>query len=298
MASAPRPKASDKQGICKKLVGVLKKRYKSLPPIKERPVLETMLYAVCLENATVEQADAAFERLYALFHDLNEIRVSSVTELTEAFAGMSHPEWRAVQVRGVLQYVFEKNFAFEFESLRKKTLELAQKQLSKIRDLSNFARGWALQEALGSHVVPMDAAMTRACIFLGLADVGSNEEQASAAMRPVLRKNESQSFCELLRAFGTDPAVQKTLERTAHGAADDYELSTAPARLTRLLEDGDPVSSKADKSDAKAGKRAAAKADNGEKPSKSAAKAADKPTKPSKKAEEAPKSARPRSRSN
>jgi hypothetical protein len=59
MAAAPKARTSDKQGACKKLTTALKKRYKGGVPKNDRPVLETMLYAVCLENASDEEAEAA-----------------------------------------------------------------------------------------------------------------------------------------------------------------------------------------------------------------------------------------------
>lgn len=293
MTAPSRLKASDKSGICKKLVGVLKKRYKGVAVPKERSVLDSMLYAVCVENTTPDQADAAIERLMSGFHDLNEIRVSSVTELTSAFEGMEGAEWRAVQARAILQYVFEKHFAFDFEPLRKKTLDLAQKQIGKIRELSAFVRAWTLQEALGSHAVPMDAAMTRASIWLGLADLGSNEEQASNALRPVLRKNEAPIFCELLRAFGADPKFRRTLEHAlASPPEDGFDVNTAPSRLTHLLEgegviedDDDAPKSKGSKAGSKSAAKPAAKAPKEKSASKSGK-------------GEAPKSTRPKSRSN
>ena len=63
------------------------------------------------------------------------MRVSSITELAVVFDGLVSADWRAHRVRNVLQYVFEKHFEFAFEKLRRKTLELATKQLHKIRDL-------------------------------------------------------------------------------------------------------------------------------------------------------------------
>ena len=127
----------------------------------------TLLYAVCLEDASAAQADVAYERLWSAFHDLNELRVSSITELvTHVFSDMPDPDWRAHRVRNILQYVFEKHFEFAFEGLRRKTLELATKQLFKIRDLSPFVRNFALQNALETHVVPVDRLMTNASIWL------------------------------------------------------------------------------------------------------------------------------------
>jgi hypothetical protein len=48
-------------------------------------VLETILYGVCLENASYEEADAAFARFESDFFDMNEIRVSSIMELSGVF---------------------------------------------------------------------------------------------------------------------------------------------------------------------------------------------------------------------
>ena len=237
MAVSSKTKASDKQGISKKLIGILKKRYKSPVPKNERPVLETVLYAICLEDTTDEQAVAAYGRLLATFHDLNEVRVSSISELSTVFAGMPHPEYRALQIRGVLHYVFEKNFGFEFESLKKKTLELAVKQLGKIRDLSPFVRAFTLQEALGSHMLPLDESMKNAVIWLGLADAGADAEHASQSLRPVIRKPETPLFCHLVRSFATDPLVRDELNPAKNPPPEGgHDPGTAPVRLQELLD--------------------------------------------------------------
>jgi endonuclease III len=177
MVAASRAKSSDRAAIVKKLLPAIKKQYKVVVPKHDRPVLETMLYAICLEDASVDEAELAFERLGKEFPDLNEIRVSSISEIERAFSGLSRAEWRAFHVRSVLQYVFEKSFAFEFESLRKKTLELAQKQLAKIKQLSSFVRNYTLQSVIGAHQIPLDESMSRALIWLGLVPPNQDSEQ-------------------------------------------------------------------------------------------------------------------------
>ncbi len=302
MTSAHRAKASDKQGICKKLIATLKKRYKTPPAPRDRNVLDSMLYAVCLENCSPTEADQSMERLLTGFHDLNEIRVSSVTELASAFAGVEQPEWRAVQARGILQYVFEKNFAFEIESLRKKTLELAVKQLAKIRDLSPFVRGYTLQEALGSHVMPVDQRMCRAAAWLGLVDPGTNEDDASAALKPVIRKPDAHLFCDLLRAVATDRAVRDVFDPAVTPPPEEgFDVGTAPSRLSKLLDAaGPPVHvGTGDEADHKPSKKGAKKSPAAAKPKTHRPAEADEPraaAKSDRKASE-PKSARPKSRS-
>ena len=56
MATASSIKASEKQSICKKLTSVLKKRYGGTTPKVELPVLESLIFSACLENASYDQA--------------------------------------------------------------------------------------------------------------------------------------------------------------------------------------------------------------------------------------------------
>src|SRR5882672_9707436 len=151
MVAANRSKSADKHEVCRKVTVLLKKTYSASLPKQELPVLETLLYAVCLENSTPDQAGAVYARLLNAFHDLNEVRVSSISELHPLFVDLSDPEWRAARVKSSLQYVFETNYAFDFESLRRKTADLATKQLSKIPSLSSFVRAYVMQRCLGSH---------------------------------------------------------------------------------------------------------------------------------------------------
>ena len=67
MAVAKRTKASEKQRICKKLVTLLKKRYSAKASKDDRPILQTILYGICLEDATIAQADHSYDRLHSDF---------------------------------------------------------------------------------------------------------------------------------------------------------------------------------------------------------------------------------------
>jgi endonuclease-3 len=234
MAVVKKTKASDLHSLSKKLVTLLKKHYSPAGHKKDKPVLETMLYAVCLENATQEQADAAYEKLHQSFHDLNEIRVSTFGELMQCFEGMSDPDARAARVRAVLQYVFEINFDFDFESLRRKTLELAEKQLQKIRFLSSFIQLHTLQKSLGTHTVPIDDRMREAAVWLGLVSPGSSNGDASDALKSAVMKADTATFCDYLRCLATDPRLVSTFAKTKP-PEDGFDLSEMLTRTTELL---------------------------------------------------------------
>ncbi|HXY37149.1 MAG TPA: hypothetical protein VEI07_23170 [Planctomycetaceae bacterium] len=251
MTSTHKSKTVDKLTLGKKLVSVLKKRYHQPVPKYERPVLETLLYAVCLEDASSAQADVAYERLWSAFHDLNELRVSSISELiAHVFDGMPDPDWRAHRVRNILQYVFEKHFEFAFEGLRRKTLELATKQLFKIRDLSPFVRNFALQTALETHVVPVDRLMTNASIWLGLVPAGESPEQAAETLKSTVRKVDVPVFAHYLRCLAVDPRLVRYFEPGKAGASS-ADPQTLVERLEALFKEADAAARKAGKKPAR-----------------------------------------------
>lgn len=236
---AARAKTADRQSVLKKLLPLLKKHYKVAVPKLDRPVMETMLYAVCLENASVAEADRAYARLFELFPDLNEARVSSITELEPVFDGLEDRDWRGFRTRSVLQYVFEKSFNFELESLKKKTLELASKQLGKIRHLSTFIRTFALQQAIGAHLLPTDDATARLLIWLGLATPEQSAEEIGESLKAVVRKAEALPFLFSVRCLAVDPKLRPAFDPALYPAPEGgHDSGTAIDRLTDLFKSG------------------------------------------------------------
>lgn len=294
---ASRAKTADRQSVLKKLLPLLKKQYKVAVPKLDRPVMETMLYAVCLENASVEEADRAYARLFQLFPDLNEARVSSISELEPVFDGLEDRDWRGFRVRSVLQYVFEKSFNFELESLKKKTLELAAKQLAKIKHLSPFIRNFTLQQAVGAHILPIDDATGRLLVWLGLSSTGQSSDEVGESLKAVVRKAEALPFLFSVRALAVDSKLRTAFDPAAYPhPADGHEPGNAIERLTDLFKSGlssqkhktktEPVPAKT--APAKPTKKTAAPA-NTKKSTPVASKAA--PAKPATKAKAAPSKA-------
>jgi endonuclease III len=212
--SSSKLKASDRQVIFKKLATALKKKYGGSVPKHRYNVLDTLLFACCLENVTHEQAEVAFENLLESFDDLNVVRVSSVREIEQGLGEVDEAAWKALRIRECLQYVFEKHYAFDYEPLKRKTMDAAEKELAKIRHLSAFVRLYTLQNALDSHVVPLDDVQTEILIWLGFVEADSTPEKASEDVKSSFRKNDVPLMCHLLRQLGTDRKYKGTFKVT------------------------------------------------------------------------------------
>src|SRR3954447_5203275 len=124
------PTTANKQKVLEKILTALKKRYEPQDP-EERPVLEQFMYAICREGATRQGADRAYQNLRERFYDWNEVRVSSAREVEDALDGLPDSELRSQRLISFLQEVFETTFSFDLESMHKKGLKQAAKQLSR-----------------------------------------------------------------------------------------------------------------------------------------------------------------------
>jgi endonuclease-3 len=230
-------KASDRQTLLRKIVAILKKKYGGSVPTEERSVLETMLFACCLEDTAYDKAEAAYQNLLATFFDLNEIRVSSISEVERALQSLDDPAWRAFRVHDILQHVFEEYYVFDFEPLRRKTMDAAIKHLTKIKGLSPFIQLYTLQQSLGAHVIPLDATMCRVVAWLGLVAPEASAEQAAEELKSSIRKADVPLLCHLLRQLGADPDFRSSFRITKSMLADGaVDPTDAPERLQQLLE--------------------------------------------------------------
>jgi len=236
--SKSKSSAADRQKIVTRLLKQLKKEFGGLPKYEQLPVLETMIFATCLEDANFEAAQAAFERLTGDFFDWNEVRVSTISELEPVFDGLPEPALRAHRVRGILHYVFDHQYSYDFDAIRRKTMELAQKQLAKIKYLTPFARNWLLQAALGNHVVPADDHMIRCSVWLGLIPPGTTNDTAADALKSYTRKADGSEFTWLLKSLSVSSKAEFILHTDLSPKAVeelDCALETSDERLVDLL---------------------------------------------------------------
>ena len=232
--AAKQVKTVDRQKVFTKLIKQLKKEFGRLPRKRETlPVLETMLYAVCLEDAPVEDAESVFARLTDEFFDWNEVRVSTITELEPTFEGLPDPARRAMRVRYLLYYVFDHQFSYDFDSLKKKPLELVSKQLNKIKHLTPFGRNYLLQHALGSHVLPVDARMLRVAIFLGLVPARATVENAPDLLKAMVRKADGFEVMWLLKSLSVSSKVDVLFDED--DVIEDVDIADADSQLSDLV---------------------------------------------------------------
>jgi hypothetical protein len=207
----------NRTALISKMHKVLKKHYKPVP-IPERPTLEHLLYACCLENAHYEAADKAYAAASTTFFDWNEVRVSTVKELAEVMHMLPEPAAAAGNLKRVLQSVFEASYSFDLEALKKMPLGQAQQKLQKHEGVTPFAVAYVTQAALGGHSIPLDRGLLDVFGVLGLATDQEKAAHSVPGLERAIPKNKGVEFGSQAHQLGADlvhspysPNLHKTL---------------------------------------------------------------------------------------
>ena len=198
--------ASNRAALISKAQKVLAKHYTPVNQV-ERPVLEQLLYACCLENNRYEVADETFARLQESMFDWNEVRVTTIRELSELMKGNVDPTKAANQLKHTLHSVFESVYAFDLEILKKQNLGVSVKQLEGYRGVTPFAIAYVVQNSLGGHAIPLSEGALNALHYAGIA----TEAEAKAGKVPGLEravpKTKGAEFSSILHQLGAELAA-------------------------------------------------------------------------------------------
>ncbi|MCE5303839.1 MAG: hypothetical protein LLF97_12135 [Planctomycetaceae bacterium] len=244
-----------------KLHRVLKKHYKVSPCNTGRSVIEHLLFACCLEDAHRDTAEEAFAALVHTFFDWNEVRVTSISELSEVMSCLPDPRAAANRVKRLLHAIFEATFAFDLEDRRKKNLGPTVTWLEKLDGATPFIVSFVVQVALGGHSVPIDRGTVAVLRVLDLV----TDKDVTAGVVPGLEravaKSKGVEFGVLVHELGADyaanpysPSLRELLVQIEPSSASRLpkrRVERAPRKL--------PPSAELAETKAKEGKSSAAK---------------------------------------
>ena len=201
--------ASSKSQFLTEIHALLKKRYKLEPRPDRLSILEAVIYGICHEGVTREQANQALSRFKDDFFDWNEVRVSSIEEIEGALAGLPDAEARAQRVRRFLRQLFEKTYAFNLEALAKKPQKESVKALEEYDALgSDYVEATVIQEALAGHAIPVDGPIRRGLARLGVAEPDADPAALRASLERAVPKNRGHEFADLMEELTHDTCVE------------------------------------------------------------------------------------------
>ncbi|HOP76879.1 MAG TPA: hypothetical protein PLD05_05275 [Thermogutta sp.] len=224
-----------------RLSELLSKAYRKRPADVERPVLEQLLFAALLENAHYEAALRVFNALKEEFFDWNEVRVSTVRDLVDIATGLPDPTAAAHRIKQPLQDIFESTYSFDLDDLKKVPIGQAVERLQKIDGVTRFMIGYVVQNALGGHTIPLDAATLQVLNILGLADESEVASGVVGGLERAIPKSQGRDFAWALHEFAAEfwadhhsPQVTKIMK--AFDPQSLQRLEAWEAQATRQAE--------------------------------------------------------------
>lgn len=185
---------------------ILKKHYKPAT-IADRPLLEQMLYACCLQSAPPMAADEAFAKLQQTYFDWNEVRVTTVSELAEVMNCLSRPSETASNLKKTLQAVFESHYSFDLESLKKENIGKSVKQLEKLAGVTPFVLSFVTQNGLNGHSIAISNGSLEVLRLIGVISDDEAKQKKVPGLERAIPKNRGVEFGSLLHQLGADYAM-------------------------------------------------------------------------------------------
>ncbi len=187
---------------------VVKKYYKPVSTPEGRSVIETLLYACCLEDARYESADEAYHRLHETYYDWNEVRVTTVTELSEVLHNLPDPAAAAVRIKKNLQSIFETRYCFDIEDLAKMNQGKAIQELEKLGGISRFVLGYTIQNSLNGHAIPVSKSIMEILLGTGIITDAEVAKGVSPSLDRTVPKSKGHEFFSCLHQFAVDCLLQ------------------------------------------------------------------------------------------
>ena len=186
------------------MLKVVKKHYKPVAPPKERSLLQNLLFACCLENSLHDAAEKVFHSLSTDYFDWNEVRVSTIRELSEVLKPLNDPTEAATRLKRVLQSVFETHYSFDLEPLKKQNIGVAVKTLEKYNGSTPFIVAYVTQQSLGGHSIPVNQGLLESMRIVGVVTDAEAAKGAVPGLERTVPKNKGVETGSLLHQLGVE----------------------------------------------------------------------------------------------
>jgi len=251
--------ASNRAKLIGKLHTALKKQYTSPPAQPTRPLLEHLLYACLLEDAPFDLADEGLAKCEQDFFDWNEVRVTTVTELSQVFSRLPDPQKAARRLKSNLQSVFEQFYTFDLDHLKKENLGKAVGKFEKMPDMSPFVLSYTVQHGLGGHSIPIDYSAMVIMLSTGIVSQSEAMEGKVPGIERAIPKSKGIEFSNLLHMAAVD-LHQDISDKQVRALLDSVEKDSSQ-RLDEWLASKKAAKRRAAKQKSEAKKAAEAEAE-------------------------------------
>ena len=210
--------SNNRAALINKVIKVVKKHFKPVEAPRDRNVLEQLIFASCTENSLYDDAERVFVALKTDYFDWNEVRVSSIRELADVMKPLNDAEDAATRVKRILQSVFETQYSFDLEPMKKQNIGQAIKTIEKFHGSTPFTVAYVTQHGLGGHSIPVNQGLLEAMRVVGVVSDSEAAKGTVPGLERAVPKTKGAEMGGLLHQLGVElhrspqgPTIRKIL---------------------------------------------------------------------------------------
>lgn len=168
---------SERSALLHKVRRALRKRFGRPSPETAEDVAQLLLIFILLEETSREVVEDALKRIERGFVDLNELRVSSPTEIAEVIPGVPHAQRKGIRLTKLFSAMFLKHNTMDWDFLRSMGVREVRQYFETIAGGDEVLGAAAVMLLAAGHAVPADTDVRRVLTRLDL--IGRDEDTAS-----------------------------------------------------------------------------------------------------------------------
>lgn len=196
----------------KKLLKKIRKESASSLPPAEDP-MEQLLRGILTDYAAEARANAALAKLREAVVDINELRVTPVSEIVEII-GSDYPSCRraAEDICRALIALFNKQHHLELDHLKKAARRTAESFFNSLHSVNAHARATVLLRCFKVACVPADAAMCEILRREGCVEPDASVEDIQKFLSSQISASQSGAFYAQFKKYASAHAPRKPLK--------------------------------------------------------------------------------------
>lgn len=181
------------------LFNQLIRRYGKPVPCEPTDPLGQMLIAILNGNTSHHKAMTAFRRLREQMVDLNELRVTPVSELARAL-GPSIPqaEVKAQRIVDVLNDIRRRHDTLDLSFLKQRGRREAREYLESLEGVDRATAASVTLMSLGGHAIPVDELTLQVLKKEGVVSPGADLVEVQSFLEHHIAASDAMAFAQLL----------------------------------------------------------------------------------------------------
>ncbi len=212
----------------------LRKKFGASSAYAKKDPADHIVFSMLLSDTTPEKAQKAFAALKSAYVDWNEVRVTSIREISSLIGSKGCAPKRSESIKAFLQRLYLDTNMVSMQPVRKMSTKRAKEYVEETTGLPSEQVATILLEAFDIPVVPINKQIKYALVRLGLVKMGSTPRQVQKMFLRLASKGKAATAYRVLHILSTEHCCEK--EQLCGGCPVKKHCPTGQERIREIRE--------------------------------------------------------------